>query len=57
MNPVTPALSHSLLAAASSVAAVESGQSLTEALADVHPDLRPAAQALAFYAMRHWGMA
>jgi 16S rRNA (cytosine967-C5)-methyltransferase len=57
MNPVTPALSHSLLAAASSVAAVESGQSLTEALADVHPDLRPAAQALAFYAMRHWGLA
>jgi len=57
MNPVTPALSHSLLAAASSVAAVESGQSLTEALADVHPDLRPGAQALAFYAMRHWGMA
>lgn len=57
MNPVTPALSHSLLAAASSVAAVESGQSLTEALADVHPDVRPAAQALAFYAMRHWGMA
>lgn len=57
MNPVTPALSHSLLAAASSVAAVESGQSLTEALADVHPELRPAAQALAFYAMRHWGMA
>ena len=57
MNPVTPALSHSLLAAASSVAAVESGQSLTEALADVQPDLRPAAQALAFYAMRHWGMA
>jgi len=54
---VTPALSHSLLAAASSVAAVESGQSLTEALADVQPDLRPAAQALAFYAMRHWGMA
>ena len=57
MNPVTPALSHSLLAAASSVAAVESGQSLTEALADVHPEVRPAAQALAFYAMRHWGMA
>ena len=57
MNPVTPALSHSLLAAASSVAAVESGQSLTEALADVHPDVRPAAQALAFYAMRHWGWA
>lgn len=57
MNPVTPTLSHSLLAAASSVAAVESGQSLTEALADVHPDVRPAAQALAFYAMRHWGWA
>lgn len=57
MNPVTPALSHSLLAAASAVAAVESGLSLTEALADVHPDLRPSAQALAFYAMRHWGQA
>jgi 16S rRNA (cytosine967-C5)-methyltransferase len=57
MNPVTPALSHSLLAASSAVAAVQSGQSLTEALAEVHPDLRPAAQALAFYAMRHWGLA
>lgn len=57
MNPVTPALSHSLLAASSAVAAVESGQSLTEALAEVHADLRPGAQALAFYAMRHWGMA
>ena len=33
MNTVAPALSHSLLAAANAIAGVESGQSLTEALA------------------------
>jgi 16S rRNA (cytosine967-C5)-methyltransferase len=57
MNPPAPALSHSLLAAARAVAAVEGGQSLTEALADTSAELRPSAQALAFYAMRHWGEA
>lgn len=39
------------------MAAVEGGQSLTEALADTSAELRPSAQALAFYAMRHWGEA
>jgi 16S rRNA (cytosine967-C5)-methyltransferase len=57
MNHPAPALSNSLLAAARAVAAVEGGQSLTEALADTSADLRPSAQALAFYAMRHWGEA
>ena len=57
MNHPTPALSNSLLAAARAVAAVEGGQSLTEALADTSAELRPSAQALAFYAMRHWGEA
>ena len=57
MNHPAPALSNSLLAAARAVAAVEGGQSLTEALADIPAELRPSAQALAFYAMRHWGEA
>ena len=57
MNPATPALSQSLLAAARAVAAVEGGQSLTEALAQTPAELRPSTQALAFYAMRHWGEA
>ena len=57
MTQSAPALSDSLLAAARAIGAVETGQSLTEALLDVAPDLRPSAQALSFYAMRHWGQA
>ena len=57
MTQAAPALSDSLLAAARALGAVENGQSLTEALLDTHPDLRPSAQALTFYAMRHWGQA
>ncbi len=57
MNHPAPALSNSLLAAARAVAAVEGGQSLTEALADTSAELRPSTQALTFYAMRHWGEA
>ena len=57
MTQSAPALSDSLLAAARAIGAVENGQSLTEALLDVAPDLRPSAQALSFYAMRHWGQA
>lgn len=57
MNHAPIALSKSLLAAARAVAAVEGGQSLTESLADTPAEVRPAAQALAFYAMRHWGEA
>jgi 16S rRNA (cytosine967-C5)-methyltransferase len=57
MNQAPLALSQSLLAAARAVAAVENGQSLTESLADTPAQIRPSAQALAFYAMRHWGEA
>lgn len=57
MNQVSPTLSQSLLAAARAIAAVENGQSLTETLSETPADLRPSAQALAFYAMRHWGEA
>lgn len=57
MNQAPLALSQSLLAAARAVAAVENGQSLTESLAETSAELRPSAQALAFYAMRHWGEA
>ena len=57
MTQAAPALSDSLLAAARAIGAVETGQSLTEALLDVRPELRPSAQSLSFYAMRHWGQA
>ncbi len=57
MNTPAPALSHSLLAAASAIAGVESGQSLTEALAALPSAVRPSAQALSFFAMRNWGQA
>ncbi len=57
MTHASPPLSHSLLAAARALAQVEAGWSLTEALDEVHDDLRPSAQALTFYAMRHWGRA
>lgn len=57
MTQNASALSDSLLAAARALGAVENGQSLTEALLEVQPDLRPSAQALSFYAMRHWGRA
>lgn len=57
MNHPQVALSQSLLAAARAIAAVENGQSLTESLAQTPVELRPSAQALAFYAMRHWGEA
>ena len=57
MTQAAPALSDSLLATARALGAVENGQSLTDALLEVQPDLRPSAQALSFYAMRHWGQA
>jgi len=57
MTNHAPALSNTLLASAYSLADVESGRSLTEALAHIPGDLRPSTQALAFYAMRHWGLA
>lgn len=57
MTNHAPALSSSLLSAAYTLADVESGRSLTESLAHIPADLRPSTQALAFYAMRHWGLA
>jgi len=57
MTQAAPALSDSLFAAARALGAVETGQSLTDALSEIRPELRPSAQALAFYAMRHWGQA
>ncbi|MCC7225962.1 MAG: 16S rRNA (cytosine(967)-C(5))-methyltransferase RsmB [Burkholderiaceae bacterium] len=57
MTQSSTALSHTLLAAANALGEVESGRSLTDALARLRPDVRPGAQALAFYAMRHWGRA
>jgi len=52
-----PALSLCLLDAARAVAAVRAGRSLTDALAGIEGARRPAAQALAFYAMRTLGRA
>ena len=46
-----------LAAAASVVGAVRAGESATPAIARVAPDLRAAAQALAFHALRHLGRA
>lgn len=57
MTQTAPPLSQTLLAAANALGQVEAGRSLTEALARQRADLRPGAQALAFYAMRHWGRA
>lgn len=51
------ALSRQLLAAAHNIQDVLSGQSLSDSLARTPTELRAAAQALSFYAMRHLGMA
>ena len=61
-EPVTPALSspplwRQLQAAASILAAVRGGESATPAIARVSADLRPAAQALSYHAMRYLGRA
>lgn len=55
-TPATP-LSSTLLLASRCLAAVEGGHSLSEALAKVPSTQRPAVQAVALYAMRHWGKA
>ena len=57
MTNHAPALSDTLVAAAHVLADVESGRSLTEAITHIPTELRPSTQALAFYAMRHWGLA
>ncbi len=49
------ALSQQLLAAAQAIRGVLTGQSLSEALDQTPPALRPAAQALSFHAMRQLG--
>ncbi|MFC5496311.1 16S rRNA (cytosine(967)-C(5))-methyltransferase RsmB [Caenimonas terrae] len=57
MNPPVIPLWRQLQAAASVVAAVRQGESTTPALARLDPALRPAAQALAFHALRNLGRA
>ena len=52
---LAPPLSSVLTAAAQAVAAVQAGRSLTEALTEVEPRLRPATQAVAFHTMRYLG--
>ncbi|MDX3906020.1 MAG: 16S rRNA (cytosine(967)-C(5))-methyltransferase RsmB [Pigmentiphaga sp.] len=57
LAPASAPLSEVLLAAARAVQAVLAGTSLTDALSRVTPDLRPAAQAVSFHAMRQLGRA
>lgn len=57
MSRQTHPLSETLLVAARCLAEVEAGRSLTQALGRVAPEARNAVQAVAFYAMRHWGLA
>lgn len=59
MPPAAPpvALSRQLLAAAHNIQDVLSGQSLSDSLTRTPAELRAAAQALSFYAMRHLGLA
>lgn len=52
-----PALADILLASSRCVAAVRAGRSLNDALDEVAPALRPAAQAVTFHAMRTLGTA
>lgn len=55
-TPATP-LSSTLLLASRCLATVEQGHSMSEALSKVPSIQRPAVQAVALYAMRHWGRA
>lgn len=57
MNRQSLPLSDLLIASSSCLACVEQGQSLTEALSQVPADRRSAVQAIASYALRHWGLA
>ncbi|CPR04225.1 ribosomal RNA small subunit methyltransferase [Bordetella pertussis] len=54
---LAPPLSAVLLGAAAAVQAVRKGRSLTDALAETPPALRPAVQAISFHAMRQLGWA
>jgi len=57
MTRQTDPLSLTLLAAARCLADVESGRSLTDAVAQTPAANRSAVQAVTYYAMRHWGLA
>jgi len=57
MTRQTDPLSLTLLAAAKCLADVESGRSLTDAVAQTPAANRSAVQAITYYAMRHWGLA
>lgn len=57
MKPSSTALSDVLYASSRCLAAVQAGHSLTDALAKLPAHLRPAVQAVGWYAMRHWGLA
>ena len=57
MKSNAPTLSDVLLATSQAIAEVEAGRSLTQALACMPAECRPAGQSLSFYAMRHWGEA
>lgn len=57
MSSPNPSLSEILAQSSHCLAAVQTGHSLTEALAKVSAHLRPAVQSVTWYAMRHWGLA
>ena len=57
MNPPNLALSEILHASSRCLAGVQTGHSLTESLVQLPAHLRPAVQAVTWYAMRHWGLA
>jgi len=57
MTSSNPALSDILHQSSRCLAQVQSGRSLTLALAQTPQILRPAVQAVTWYAMRHWGLA
>lgn len=57
MKSPNPALSEILFSSSLCLADVQKGHSLTEALARLPAQQRPAVQAVSWYAMRHWGLA
>lgn len=57
MMPRSPALSETLMASSRCLAQVQTGHSMTEALAQAPRHLRSSVHAVSWYAMRHWGLA
>ena len=53
---LAPPLWQQLQACAKALRAVQQGRNHVQALAGVSPAMRPAAQALLFAVLRHWGM-